>query len=110
MKNSSIISQMVHKIIFLKNITKSEIDPPKWQQVIETFAQVKPVCDNRFAFLEGIQFGNIITEEYFLFKIRFIKELDNTMRISFHNQIFEIKRIIDEDSKGRLLSIVALKI
>ena len=74
------------------------------------FCPSKPVCDNRFAFLEGIQFGNIITEEYFLFKIRFIKELDNTMRISFHNQIFEIKRIIDEDSKGRLLSIVALKI
>jgi SPP1 family predicted phage head-tail adaptor len=110
MKNSSTISQMVHKIIFLKNITNSEIDTPKWQQVIETFAQVKLVCDNRFIFLEGIQFGNVITEEYFLFTIRFIKGIDNTMRISFHNQIFEIKRIIDPDAKGRMLNIVALKI
>ena len=110
MKNFSTISQMVHKIIFLKNITNSEIDTPKWQQVIETFAQVKPVCDNRFAFLEGIQFGNVITEEYFLFKIRFIKGLDKTMRISFYDQIFEIKRILDEDSKARMLTIVALKI
>ena len=110
MKNSSIISQMVHKIIFLKNITNSEIDTPKWQQIIETFAQVKPVCDNRFAFLEGIQFSNVITEEYFLFKIRFIKGLDKTMRISFYDQIFEIKRIIDPHAKGRMLNIVALKI
>nr|MBA2628811.1 phage head closure protein [Rickettsiaceae bacterium] len=67
-------------------------------------------CDNRFAFLEGIQFGNVITEEYFLFKIRFIKGVNNTMRISFHNQIFEIKKIIDEDSKARILTIIALKI
>ncbi len=110
MKNSKMISQMVHKIVFLKNIANSEIDPPKWEQVTESFAQVKPVCDNRLVLLEGMQFGNVITEEYFLFKIRFIKELNKTMRISFHNQIFEIKRIIDEDSKGRMLSIVALKI
>jgi len=57
-----------------------------------------------------MQFGNVITEEYFLFTTRFIKDLDKTMRISFHNQIFEIKRIIDEDSKGRMLGIAALKV
>lgn len=110
MKNSRIIAQMVHKIIFLKNVTNSEIDEPKWEQVIETYAQVKPVCDNRFILLEGMQFGNVITEEYFLFATRFIKEINKNMRISFHEQIFEIKRIIDEDSKGRMLVIVALKI
>jgi head-tail adaptor len=110
MKNSRLISKMSHKIIFLKNIVESEIEEPKWIQVIETFAEVKPVCDNRFILLEGMQFGNIITEEYFLFKTRFIRGLDKTMRISFHDQIFEIKRIIDEDSKGRMLSTVALKI
>ena len=110
MKNSKMISQMVHKIIFLKNIANSEIDQPKWEQVTESFAEVKPLCDNRFILLEGMQFGNVITEEYFLFTTRFIKDLDKTMRISFHNQIFEIKRIIDEDSKGRMLGIVALKV
>ena len=57
-----------------------------------------------------MQFGNVITEEYFLFTTRFIKDINKTMRISFHNQIFEIKRIIDEDSKGRMLGIVALKV
>ena len=110
MKNSSIASQMVHKIIFLKNIANSEIDEPNWQQVTESFAQVKPVCDNRFILLEGMQFGNVITEEYFLFTTRFITDIDKTMRISFHDQFFEIKRIVDEDSKGRMLRIVALKI
>ena len=110
MRNSKLISQMVHKIIFLKNIANSEIDEPNWQQVTESFAQVKPVCDSRFVLLEGMQFGNVITEEYFLFTTRFIKDIDKTMRISFHDQIFEIKRIVDEDSKGRMLSIIALKI
>jgi len=50
MKNSKMISQMVHKIIFLKNIANSEIDQPKWEQVTESFAEVKPVCDNRLSY------------------------------------------------------------
>ena len=87
-----------------------KLHQPKWEQVEESFAEVKPLCDNRFILLEGMQFGNVITEEYFLFTTRFIKDIDKTVRISFHNQIFEIKRIIDEDSKGRMLGIVALKV
>lgn len=101
---------MSHKIIFLRNSSNSEIEESKWEVVLETFAEIRPVCDNRFILLEGMQFGNVITEEYFLFKTRFIKDIDKSMRINFHDQIFEIKRIIDEDAKGRMLSIVALKI
>ena len=110
MKNSNLISRMVHKITFLKNTAASEIDEPTWNAFIETYADVKPVCDNRFILLEGMQFGNIITEEYFWFKTRFIFELDKHLRIRFNDQIFEIKRIIDEDSKNRMLTIIALKI
>jgi len=110
MKKQSMVSKLVHKIIFLENKAKDAIDDENWEEVQTSFAEVKPVCDNRFIYLEGVAFGNIITEEYFLFKTRFIKGINREMRISFHERIFEIKRIIDEDERGKILSIIALEV
>ncbi|GAB4164487.1 MAG: hypothetical protein Tsb006_4090 [Rickettsiaceae bacterium] len=110
MKNTSIIAKLSHKIVFLVNTAQSEIETPDWQPVIETFAEVKPACNNRFISLEGMQFGNVITEEYFLFKIRYMPEIHKDMRINFQGKIFEIKRIVEEGMRGHLLNIIALEI
>jgi len=110
MKNKNITSKLVHKIVFLENRAANAIDDPVWQEVCASFAEVKPICDNRFVSLEGVEFGNLITEEYFLFRTRFIKNLNKGMRILFHGRNFEIKRIIDQDEKGRMLNIVALEV
>jgi SPP1 family predicted phage head-tail adaptor len=75
-----------------------------------SFAEVQPVCDNRFISLEGLSFGNVITEKYFLFKIRFMDGITQEMRISFKGRFFEIKRIINEDERNKMLSIIALEI
>ena len=110
MKKQSVISKLVHKIIFLENKIDNAIEEECWEEVQQSFAEIKPVCDNRFIYLEGISFGNVITEEYFLFKTRFIKDIKREMRISFRKRIFEIKRIIDEDERGRILNIIGLEI
>ena len=110
MQKQSVISKLVHKITFLENITKSEIKEAIWKEVQTSFAEVKPVCDNRFISLEGLAFGNVITEEYFLFKTRFIKGIHREMRISYEERIFEIKRIINEGERTRMLNIVGLEI
>ena len=72
MKKQSMISKLVHKIIFLENQANNAIEEEKWEEVIQSFAEIKPVCDNGFTSLEGVAFGNVITEEYFIFKTRFI--------------------------------------
>jgi len=110
MPRQSLVSKLVHKIIFLENIAESELEEANWQEVHTSFAEVKPVCDNRFISLENIQFGNVITEGYFIFRSRFIKGIHAGMRIEFGARIFEIKRIIDEGERGRMLSIIGLEI
>jgi len=110
MKKQMMISKLVHKIIFLENKAKGAIEEEVWREVITSFAEIKPVCDGRVISLEGIDFGNMITEEYFVFKMRFIKGVNRQMRIGFRGRVFEIKRIIDEEERGRVLNIIGLEV
>ena len=110
MTKKATLSKFIHKITFLKNSNRSEIEEGEWTEAHISFTEITPVCDNRFIALEGVSFGNVIAEEYFFFRVRFIRGINREMRIKFHDRIFEIKRIIDEDERGKMLSIVALEI
>jgi len=110
MTRRATLSKFIHKITFLENTNRSEIEEGTWNEVQTSFAEIHPVCDNRFIALEGISFGNVITEGYFFFRTRFIKKIHREMRIKFHDRIFEIKRLVDEEERGKMLSIVALEI
>ncbi|MFK7974216.1 MAG: head-tail adaptor protein [Rickettsiaceae bacterium] len=110
MVNSNIISQLTNKISILRNIEPSEIIEAKWEIFTDTFAAVKPACDNRFTSIENINFGNIISEEYFIFCTRLIKGLNKSMRIKFQDRMFEIRRIINDDTHKNMLKIIALEI
>ena len=110
MKKQHFIARLMHKITFVENITQSNIKKPNWRKCRTSFAEIKPVCDNRVLFLEGLKFGNIMSEKYFIFKIRLLRDINSTMRIYFQKRIFEIKRMIDQDERGRVLNIIALEI
>ena len=110
MKKQNMISKLVHKITFLENKANSAIEEENWEEILKSFAEIKPVCDGRVVSLEGIDFGNIITEEYFVFRTRFIKGINRQMRIDFKGRIFEIKRIINEEERSRMLSIIGLEV
>ena len=110
MNQQSIISKFAHKISILANKAVDELDEDKWEEFLTCFSEIKPVCDNKFVSLEGVSFGDVITEEYFHFRIRYIKGITKEMRVLFHGRVFEIKRVINDQEKDRMLSIIALEV
>jgi SPP1 family predicted phage head-tail adaptor len=110
MYNKAISSILSHRIIFLENKTSSELEEQDWQEIYASFAEIKPMYDNKFGSIETFTFGHIVTEAFFMFKIRFTKIVNAKMHISFSGRIFEIKRIINVAEKNQILQIIALEI
>ena len=102
--------QFKHRIELLKNQTESAIEAANWQMQRSIFANVNQLCDNKFISLENINFGDVISEEYYLFRIRFTEQVTSDMRIKFNDKIFEIKRIINKNFANKILLIIALEI
>ena len=103
-------AKLSHRIRLLENMAVSPIETDNWQEQSIVFAEVKPIVDNKFIALEGLDFGHLISEEYYIFTIRFIDHMHIAMRIKMDDKEFSIKRIINIDHKSRLLKIIALTI
>ncbi len=99
-----------HLIAFIQNNVSSEIEKENWQEVIRTFAEIKPLYDNQFEYIENMNFGHLTTESIFIFKMRFESTIASKMRILYNNRQFEIKRIINICEQNRYLQIIALEI
>lgn len=99
-----------HHIAFLENTSASELGEAEWIERCQTFAEIKPLFDSKVGSLESFDFGHVVTEGYFMFKIRALHEINVRMRISFKGRLFEIKRIVDAHEQGRMLQIIALEI
>ncbi|MFY9589575.1 phage head closure protein [Rickettsia endosymbiont of Halotydeus destructor] len=106
----SIVRNFQHQIKFLENFAANVIDKDRWEEKLTVYAEIKPLCDNKFIALENISFRHVITEGFFLFKIRFVKNITTKMRILFKERQFEIKRIININEKSKFLNIIALEI
>lgn len=106
----SIIKNLQYQIKFIENSTKTEIDKEVWLEKFILYAEISPLCDNRFEAIKGLNFGHIMTEEFFLFKMRYIKGITSKMRISFKARQFEIKRIINVAERNKFLNIIGLEI
>ncbi|XVN43252.1 MAG: head-tail adaptor protein [Candidatus Rickettsia vulgarisii] len=106
----SIIRNFQHRIKFLENFASSEIDQERWQEKILVYAEVKPFSDDRFITIEHLSFGHVMTEGYYIFKIRFIENINTKMQILFRNRYFEIKRIVNISEKSKFLNIIGLEI
>lgn len=109
-RNIGINNKLVHKIKILKNQSASAIIEPNWSLVFEVYASVNAIVDKRYILLEGISFGNVIGEEYYSFRTRYMKGITTDMRIFFNESSFDIKRIMNEKHKNRWLNIIALKV
>ncbi len=110
MKKNSLFTFLKHKIICLENINQEELGGEVWREKYTTFAEIKPLYDNKVGSLENFSFGHVVTEGYFMFRIRALPGVTSKMRIKFHDRLFEIKRIIDIDERGRILKIIALEV
>lgn len=106
----SISNKLSNEISFHENITQSDLDDENWQERNRCFAEIKPLYDNKFGSLEHFSFGHIVTESFFMFKIRYLPNLHTKLRIEFGERIFEIKRIINMQEKNEILQIIALEL
>lgn len=109
-KSKIMAFSLQHQISFLKNINNSPFEPERWQEKLKTFAEIIPISESSYTMLENLNFGHVITEGYYLFKIRFIKDIDTNLRISFKNKNFEVKRVINLKEQDRVLQIIAMEI
>ncbi len=105
-----ILRNFQHQIKFLENFATSDLEQEKWQEKFAGYAEVNPICDNRFIAIDHLSFGHIMTEGYYLFKTRFIKNVNTNMRILFKKRYFEIKRIINILEQNKFLHIIGLEI
>lgn len=106
----SITRNLQHQIKILENFSTSEIEEEKWQEKFTSYAEIRPISDSRFNMLENLNFGHVMTEGYYIFKIRFIKGITTKMLISFRNRRFEIKRIINIAERSKFLNIIGLEV
>ena len=109
MKNYPLTNLLKHSIMFIENASKSELEDQDWQEKYITFADVTPMYDNKFGSIEKFSFGHIVTEAFYMFKIRFTELVHSKMRIIFKRRMFEIKRVINHNEASKVLKIIALE-
>jgi len=105
-----LVSRLVHNITFLENLAESASEDQDWREKYNCFAEISPLTDCKYISIEGMSFGNLITEEYYLFKIRYIEGVSKNSRISFRNKLYAIKRIINIKERDKILNIIAHEI
>lgn len=110
MSKHSLFSLLKHQISVMENVNLQDLGEEIWQEKYKTFAEIKPLYDNNVGSIESFSFGHIVTEGYFMFKIRALHGITSKMRIKFHDRLFEIKRIIDIEEKNFVLKIIALEV
>lgn len=101
--------RLKHKITLLKNAINNELEED-WQIAREIYANITPLCDTRLVTLENVEFGSIVSAEYYVFYVRYLTDININMRLSFRQNTFEIKRIINHNFSNKFLSIIALQI
>ncbi len=104
------VLKFFHKVEILENMAKLEIETADWQKKYEIYVDIKPIYETSLTEISGMNFGHILSEEYYLFTTRFNKDINNKMRIKFGNKLYEIKRVINEKIRNKTLKIIALQI
>jgi len=110
MKNYPLTNLLKHSVTFIENVSNSELEDQNWEEKYVTFADVRPMYDNKFGSIENFSFGHIVTEAFYMFNIRFTEEVHAKMRIIFKRRMFEIKRIINDAETSKVLKIIALEL
>lgn len=106
----ALISRLTHYVTFLENTTQSRSADPVWEEKFKCFAEILPLNDCQYTVLEGLNFGNFITEEYYVFKIRYMRGVSKDLQISFNNKLYSIKRIINIRERNKILNIITQQI
>ena len=104
------MNRFTYPITFLENLAAHEIEDDQWKNIAYSYADVVPICEASAKEITGLGFGHVLTEEYYLFRVRFHPAINKKQRISFDGEFYEIKRIVKMRNNQRASNIVAFKI
>ncbi len=104
-ENKYLSAKLKHKINILQATEEAE-----WIAVNEAYAEIMSVSETSLSEFDGVSFGHIMAEEYFIITCRYIKNMNCRMRISFGDRIFTIKRIINPYELNHFLKFLVLEI
>lgn len=76
-----------------------------WKDFITVRAEVKALYDNSIG--EVFSSMQLMDNSLYRFRIRFISEVKNNMRIFYDNKYFTIKRIINQGELNMIIIIIA---
>ncbi|MCC2646865.1 MAG: hypothetical protein K0R02_930 [Rickettsiaceae bacterium] len=108
--NHILIAKLKHKITFLERKESEAFAEEKWEEKFQTYAEIIPLDENSYNYIENLNFGQIISESLFIFHIRYISLPLSKLRIKYNDRLFEIKKVTNKEEKNFLLSIIALEI
>jgi head-tail adaptor len=77
-----------------------------WEEVCHSFAEISPIAETSIREFDQINFGHLLSEEYFIITTRYLRNLNNLMRIRFNQRVFAIKRIINPYELNHVLKII----
>ncbi|KJV76697.1 head-tail adaptor protein [Orientia tsutsugamushi] len=99
-------SRLKHNITFFAK----ESNTSRWSEVLSCFAEIKALYRYKPIITQNLTFGNLTTEDYYLFTIRFSSTICINMRIKFAQRRFEIHRIINPLEQNHNLEIFAFEL
>ena len=103
-------SKLRNRIEIFTNIAEGDIGFENWVKCLDLYAEILSITENNIKEFDSINFGHIMSEEYYIITFRYVENINYKMRIKFGNRIFLIKKIINPYEQNRYLKVIALEI
>ena len=98
-----------HEIDIFSNCSNSN-DKEDWQKQYTTFGSLEQINEKSFHNSENSNFGHVIIASYFIFTIRYLKNIKIGMHIVFREELFRVEKIVNENQDNRFLKLIAKQI
>jgi len=103
---STTLKQKIH---IMENLSTNDLEE-NWHIKGAYFAQVRHLSPSTARFFEGVDFGNLINENYIILRVRFTSEITKNMRIKFKDKSFLIKKMVNVLEQNKLFEIIAMEV
>lgn len=112
-KKTLLSANFKHKIAFIQLINNQNLvtdNLTSKQNIIYAYADIRPLYEMRYTAAHKVTFGEGILEQCFIIRIRHNPKVHENMTIVFKGRNFEIKRLVNDLEKNRVMTIIALEI
>lgn len=108
--NAPLYSALSHRVGFFRNIASEESEKEIWKEEFSSFVSINPLSAQGTEMPESLDFGSLSGARIYIFKSRFLKNISSGLRIVFKGRNFEIKRVINEGEKDKILKMLCAEV